>query len=137
MEVGQNRAMLNNIQLQVKEENNAVVSALGGVILNSMNDRNSLKMTLEADFYKDTHAIKKLVNKIEEKAHESKESAKKVLTKVEAVAGGVYEGVKTAARDVYEETDMALEAGPLSASSHAHLLNAETTALGNSKSRCF
>jgi len=133
MEVQGNRAMLNNIRQQVKEENNAVVSALGGVILNSMNDRNSLTMDVEADYYKDTHAVKKLVNKIELKANESKESAKKALTKVEAVAGGVYQGMKTVARDVYDETDMALEAGPLSVSSFSHLINAERAALGNSK----
>ncbi len=133
VETQENRILMTNIQQHVKEDNKAVVSALGGVILNCLNERNSLKMEVEASYYKDENIVKRMVSKLEEKTEESKASAHRVLNKVEAVAGDVYEEMKYVARDIWDGADMALESGPFAASSYGQLLDAEELALGRSE----
>ena len=122
-----------NIQKLVQATNNIVISEEDEVLQQRLNEANTHLAEVE-DGFQGTNVVHKFGSNFEEKKHESGTPEKpRIMKKVKNLAGGVYEGIKTAAKEIYDEADMAMTSGPLSATSYGHLVSAERAALNNSK----
>lgn len=120
-----------NIQKLIKSTNNMVISEEDDLLQQHLNETNSFFNEVQNSL-KGRDTIHRLVYRIEEKKNrEPRDNG--VLHKIKDMAGEIRDGIKTAAKEIIEEADMAITSGPLSATSFGLLIKAERAALQRSK----